>query len=138
VGAEAGKPGDSSPVRSGVTLIEPDGSNHREGSFVMSLRMSLATLLILGLLAPAVSAQPADRIDARQRAQAQRIQAGIERGTITADEARRLAALETRLGNLERRLRASGGRLTAGERLRLHRALTQLSRAIARAARSEP
>lgn len=101
----------------------------------MSLRLPMATLLTLGLLAPAASAQPADRIDARQQAQAQRIQAGIERGTITEAEARRLTALETRVGTLEQRFRQSGGRLTARERVRLNRALTQVSRAIARAGR---
>lgn len=101
----------------------------------MSLRLPIATLLTLGLLAPAAYAQPANRIDARQRAQSQRIQAGIQRGTITPAESRRLTALQTRVGRMEQRLRESGGRLTAPERVRLNRALNQLSRAIARAAR---
>lgn len=101
----------------------------------MALRLPIATLLTLGLLAPAAQAQSTDRIDARQWAQNQRIQAGIERGTINPAESRRLTALETRIGNLEQRLRTSGGRLTARERVRLHRALAQMSRAIARAGR---
>lgn len=101
----------------------------------MSLRFPIATLLTLSLFAPTASAQSARGIDARQRAQSQRIQAGITRATITPAESRRLTALQTRTGNMEKRLRESGGRLTARERIRLNLALNQLSRAITRAAR---
>ena len=113
----------------------------------MSLRLTLATLLTVGLLAPAALAQspaapsqgnqPGRRmgIDARQRAQMRRIHAGRQRGTINTVESRRLLAREARLRTLEQRLRTSGGTLTARERARLHRLLNQANRAIARAGR---
>lgn len=113
----------------------------------MSMRLTLATLLTIGILAPAASAQttaPPTRkdqaqsragIDARQRMQERRLEAGQKRGTISADEARRLQARQQRLTTLEQRLRASNGTFSARERARLHRLLNQLSRAIARAGR---
>lgn len=101
----------------------------------MSPRLPLAILVTLGLFAPTASAQTTDRIDARQAAQSQRIQAGVQRGTITPAELGRLTALQTRVGQMEQRLRESGGTFTARERARVNRALHQLSRTIARAAR---
>lgn len=114
----------------------------------MFLRMTLATMLATSLVAPAAFAQgtamprPADQtrqrpgIDARQRMQERRIEAGRQRGAIDAAEARRLQAMQQRIRTLEERLRASDGRLSLRERARLQRMLTQLSRAIARAGRS--
>ena len=113
----------------------------------MSVKVTLATILTLGLLAPAAFAQttappgPGDQtpgtaaINARQRRQGQRIRIGEQRGTIDAVEARRLRAMERRLRTLEQRFRTSDGRLTARERVRLRRLLNQASRAIARAGR---
>ncbi len=113
----------------------------------MSLRLTLATLLTVGLLAPAAFAQspavPGQRgqaggrtgIDARQRMQMRRIHAGQRRGTINAAESRSLLAREARLRAIEQRLRASNGTLTVRERARLHRLLNQVNRAIARAGR---
>jgi hypothetical protein len=101
----------------------------------MSSRLPLAVLVTLGLFAPTANAQTTDKIDARQSAQSQRIQAGVQRGTITAAELRRLSAVQSRVEQMEQRLRESGGTFTARERARVHRALHQLSRTIARAAR---
>ena len=112
----------------------------------MSLKVTLATVLTLGLLAPAAFAQtsapagPGDQagtagLNARQRRQGQRIRIGEQRGTIDAAEARRLRAMERRLRTLEQQFRTSDGRLTARERVRLQRLLNRASRAIARAGR---
>lgn len=113
----------------------------------MSLRTTLATVLTIGLLAPAAFAQsPASQgvpnqagrvqgVVARQRAQLNRIRAGQKAGAINAAEGRRLLAMERRIQVLAQRLRTSGGTLTLRERLRLQHELNRASRAIRRAGR---
>lgn len=113
----------------------------------MSLRTTFATLLTIGLLAPAAFAQsptpqaPRDQdgrgasIAARQRLQLGRIRAGHQRGTITDAERQRLLAMERHVRTLAQELRKSEGKLTGRERLRLHQQLNRASRAIRRAGR---
>ena len=117
----------------------------------MSLRIAIATALVIvlgGLLSPAAFAQSTsaqrrpgqgitrpDGITARQRVQQKRIQAGQKRGAISAGERARLLARQKQIRTLKQQLRSSGGALDRGERLRLHRQLNQLSRAIRRAGR---
>ena len=111
----------------------------------MSLRTSIATALIIGLLAPVAFAQSTavqrgprqglkrpDGITARQRLQQRRIQAGQKRGAISPGERDRLLARQKQIRTLRQQLRSSGGTLDRSERLRLHRQLNQLSRTIRR------
>ncbi len=113
----------------------------------MTLRTVLATVLSIGLLAPAAFAQSPgpqgppgqrarDGINARQRLQLKRIRTGHERGAIDTAELRRLVAMQRAIRVHEQQLRTSGGELTAQERLRLQRALNHASRAIRRAGKS--
>ena len=114
----------------------------------MSLRTTIATALVIGLLSPVAFAQSPgtqprsgqglkrpDGITARQRVQQRRIQAGQLRGAISAAERGRLLARQQHIRTLKEQLRSSGGKLDRRERLRLHRQLNQLSRAIRRAGR---
>jgi len=120
----------------------------------MSLRTAIAAALIIGFgglggfLAPVASAQTLsvqsrpgqglhrpDRITARQRMQQRRIQAGQKRGAISATERARLLSRQRHIRSLRSQLRSSDGTLDRRERLRLHRQLNQLSRAIRRAGR---
>jgi Spy/CpxP family protein refolding chaperone len=114
----------------------------------MSLRTTIAAALVIGLLSPVAFAQSAavqrgprpglkhpDGITARQRLQQRRIEAGRKRGAISDAERSRLQARQQQIRALMQQLRSSGGRLDRRERLRLHRQLNQLSRAIRRAGR---
>ena len=115
----------------------------------MSPRIAIAAALVTtGLLTPVAFAQsrspqrPAgqavtrpDGITARQRLQHRRVQAGQKRGAISAAERGRLLARQQQIRTLKEQLRSSGGRLDRRERLRLHRQLNLLSRAIRRAGR---
>ena len=117
----------------------------------MSLRIAIATALVMslaGLSSPVAFAQSPstqrgpgqgitrpDGIAARQRLQQRRIQAGQKRGAISAAERGRLLERQRHLRTLKEQLRSSGGKLDRHERLRLHRQLNLLSRAIRRAGR---
>ena len=97
------------------------------------------SLFCLGLAAPAVAQtaappRPQHSINARQAAQAERIQQGQRAGRLTASEVRRLVRIERGIAAAERRLRQSGGALTRAERGLLQRRLNLASRAIFRAA----
>ena len=62
-------------------------------------------------------------INQRQANQTNRIQEGVENGSLTPRETQRLTAQEARIADLEARDRASGGRLTSRERAELNRLL---------------
>jgi hypothetical protein len=68
-------------------------------------------------------------LDAREKAQLERIHAGIANGSLTPAEARTLLAAERHIATLER-VAKSDGTLTVAERQRLHADLNRLSGAI--------
>ena len=114
-------------------------------------RTVLATVLSIGLLAPAAFAQApqapgaqgpegqrARSIHLRQQQQVKRIQTGRERGVIDPAEFRKLMGIQRAIRAETQRLRQSGDGLTMRERLRIHRDLNRSSRAIRRAVRGGP
>jgi hypothetical protein len=72
-------------------------------------------------------------IDQREANQQQRIQQGINSGSLTQGEARRLEHREQSIANQEQRMRArDGGQLTARDRAVLNNRLNRTSSAIYR------
>lgn len=84
---------------------------------------------VIALGASDASAGPDPR-EARQR---HRIQHGIEDGSLTRGEARRLGREQVRTERMEHRFRANDGRLGPRERAKLDRRLDRSSRHIYRA-----
>ncbi len=101
-----------------------------------NLRTTAAATL-LSLLAGATWAQAADttappatpRVDARQAAQEQRIEAGDQKGTLTRREQRRLELEQKGIAKAEDKAKADGA-VTAQERKRLHRLQNKAGRDI--------
>ena len=101
----------------------------------MSAKKTLTILAAAGLFT-LVAAAPADAagIDARQRAQRERIATGVRSGNLTRHEAFRLGREQAAIRALEARERRDGGCFTPAERARVQRALDRASRHIARQA----
>ena len=70
------------------------------------------------------------RIDRRQANQQHRIAEGIEHGTLTPREAARLEGQETRINQLEAKMRSDGDGLSPKERAELNRLLNSESHRI--------
>jgi hypothetical protein len=83
----------------------------------MNKSMHIAVLAILGT-APVFAGTP--RLNQREANQHARIHQGVESGSLTKPEARRLRAGEARLNYNEARAKADGV-VTTAERARLHR-----------------
>lgn len=93
-------------------------------------RIVLASLTALTLSAAvSTGASAYDQIDARQAAQAARIQQGIRSGEINRFEAMRLRAEQARIAQLERRAEADG-RVDRREAAVIRNAQNQASRHI--------
>ncbi len=95
----------------------------------------LAGILLGGslLLTAPVQAQSTydPRIQQREQYEQQRIQQGIQNGSITPDEARRLEAEQSRIQQKEQRMK-SDGNLSQRERARLNEQLNKANRDIYR------
>ena len=94
------------------------------------LRTAIATVLLVGLTAPAFAAQHPKNINKRQEVQQRRIAEGIESGTLTPREAAVLEKQEARINALEAKDRRSGGGLSPKERAELNRLLNSESHRI--------
>lgn len=92
-------------------------------SIVTTAAAAAATLTIAA--APAF----ADRIDARQNRQADRIEQGLRDGSLTRNEAARLRAEQGRIAEMERHAERDG-RISAAERARIEAAQRAASRNI--------
>lgn len=92
-------------------------------------RRAILVSLLLG--APSVFADSTPRIDRMQANQRARIEHGVQAGTLTAPETRRLADQERQLARHEAHVK-SDGVVTPGERYRLNRDALRTSRAIHR------
>ncbi len=90
------------------------------------------TFAALVLVAPLLAlAQPTPGIDQRQANQEQRIQQGVQSGSLTPREAARLEQGQTHVQNMENRAKADGV-VTAGERARIQNAQDNQSKRIAK------
>ena len=78
-----------------------------------------------------LTGQQTPGIDRRERRQSNRIRSGVNNGSLTRREARRLSAQQARIRAHERRARADG-RVTARERISLQRQENRASRNIYR------
>ena len=78
-----------------------------------------------------LTGQQTPGIDRRERRQSNRIRRGVNNGSVTRREARRLAAQQARIRAHERRARADG-RVTARERVSIQRQENRASRNIYR------
>ncbi len=87
-----------------------------------------ALALVLGLsgAAPAFAHTGHERIDQRQERQARRIEHGIDNGSLTHREAKKLRKQQRRIRKLERKMRADG-HLEKRERRTLQSRLDQAS-----------
>lgn len=86
---------------------------------MFDLKTSLAgTTLALGLFG-AVAQTATPGADARQNAQSQRIEKGVESGHLTPREATRLERQQSQNARVETRAKADGD-VTAAERARVH------------------
>jgi hypothetical protein len=72
-------------------------------------------------------------VDGREANQHSRISAGVQDGSLTRPEARRLSRQQTHIERVESRMRSDDGRLGPRERLRLDRKLDRSSAHIHRA-----
>lgn len=89
-------------------------------------------LAALGLAAAASATPAAAQINRREHNQQQRIANGVRTGQLTPREAARAEGQQARIARAERRMRASGGRLTFAERRRLQQRQNHASRFIYR------
>lgn len=92
-----------------------------------------ATLFSAAVITQArnLTGQQTPGIDRRERRQSNRIRHGVNNGSLTRREARRLAAQQARIRAHERRARADG-RVTARERVSIQRQENRASRNIYR------
>jgi len=81
---------------------------------------------------PTRAERQAARVDARQEHQAQRIQAGVTNGSLTAAEQARLENQQQHIDQLEQRIEQDG-KVTRREALEMERAQDRASRHIAHA-----
>lgn len=97
------------------------------------IRLIGAALTLTSLLAvqPAFAARPLAK---RQQHQRQRIRQGVRNGTLTKKEANHLWAQQRVMAAQTRQARASGGRLTKGERRHLLHEYNQSNHSIYRTA----
>lgn len=96
---------------------------------VTLLATAISAMLVFGSAAHAGKRDPG--VNARQHQQRERIQHGVRSGELTRREARGLAADQRDIRQLERAYK-SDGRLSATERVDLHREQNQASREIFR------
>ncbi len=90
-----------------------------------------AALIVATALPAFAHPHPGTRVDARQRAQHQRMVQGWRQGDLTRIEARRLVRGQRQIRRVERRM-LSDGHLGMRERMRLHRLQNRESRTIYR------
>ena len=92
-----------------------------------------ATLFSAAVITQAanLTGQQTPGIDRRERRQSNRIRRGVNNGSVTRREARRLAAQQARIRAHERRARADG-RVTTRERVSIQRQENRASRNIYR------
>lgn len=104
--------------------------------------MKLANLIAVSMIVAgalvSMDIQPAHAwrqgVNNRQQRQQNRIQSGVQSGTLTSNEAARLSKQQNALARQEARYRASGNGLSRKERVRLQREQNQLSQNIHRQA----
>lgn len=104
----------------------------------MKLANLVAVSLVVAGIGLTLDMQPAHAwrhgVNNRQQRQQNRIQSGVQSGTLTSKEAARLTRQQNALANQEARYRASGDGLSRKERVRLQREQNQLSQNIHRQA----
>ncbi len=100
----------------------------------MTKRMLIATVIALGIAAPAYAAGPAGPrgINARQARQAERIKDGVKDKELTKGEVDKLRGDEAAIRAEERVFRKSGDGLSPAERRDLEKSLDKTSREIYR------
>lgn len=94
----------------------------------------MITLVLLGALALSTSilvAQETPRVDARQKAQKERIKEGLKSGELTKQEAKKVVRQQKAVKNMEEKAK-SDGVVTPKERAKLHKAQQKTSKEIAR------
>ncbi len=92
-------------------------------------KKAILVTLLLGASAPLFAGAPG--VDQRQANQRARIVDGVRSGELTRPETRRLVRGERKLHRQERRVKADG-EVTAGERARLQRNASRMSKRIHR------
>ena len=88
------------------------------------IRTGACALLTLAIFAAGAASAGVNHREYRQR---ERIRAGIDDGSLTRPEARRLGHQQLRIERMEQRMRADGGGLGARERWRLGHAMNRSS-----------
>lgn len=94
----------------------------------------MSTILLLAALALSVSvvvAQETPRVDARQKAQKERIKEGMKSGELTKPEAQKIVRQQKAVQKMEEKAK-SDGVVTPKERARLQKAQQRTSKEIAR------
>ena len=92
-------------------------------------RIAVIGIVALGIAAPALAQET--RVDRRQERQEQRIDKGVQSGTLTPRETRKLERGQNRVERVETRAQADG-KVTAREKARLERAQDVQSKRIYR------
>lgn len=104
----------------------------------MKLAKLIAVSMVVAGIGLSLDMQPAHAwrygVNNRQQRQQNRIQSGVQSGTLTSKEASRLTRQQNALARQEARYRASGDGLSRKERVRLEREQNQLSQNIHRQA----
>ena len=99
-----------------------------KSTFVFAI---LAALSLATVVSTASAGNNTPGVDKRQHNQATRIYNGVQNGSLTLNETGQLIRGQARIRRMERRFK-SDGVVTAGERIRLHRAQNRQSRRIFR------
>ncbi|MCW5823753.1 MAG: hypothetical protein KIT34_13190 [Cyanobacteria bacterium TGS_CYA1] len=104
----------------------------------MKLANLIAVSMVVAGIGLSLDMQPAHAwrygVNNRQQRQQNRIQSGVQSGTLTSKEAARLTRQQNALARQEARYRASGNGLSRKERVRLEREQNQISQNIHRQA----